>query len=45
MAYYFLDIFFTSLGDRGDIPPYLAAYFPLALLLSLGVARMSTVPT
>jgi lipopolysaccharide export LptBFGC system permease protein LptF len=45
MSYYFLDILFTSLGDRGDLPPYLAAYFPLVLLLSLGVARMATVPT
>jgi lipopolysaccharide export system permease protein len=45
MGYYFLDIFFTSLGDRGDLPPYLAAYSPLALLLSLGVARLSTVAT
>ncbi len=45
MSYYFLDIFFTSLGDRGDIPPYLAAYLPLALLLSLGVARVAMVPT
>lgn len=45
MAYYFLDIFFTSLGDRGDLPPYLAAYSPLALLFSLGVARLSTVAT
>ena len=45
MSYYFLDICFTSLGDRGDIPPFLAAYLPLALLLSLGVARLATVPT
>jgi lipopolysaccharide export system permease protein len=45
MAYYFLDIFFTSLGDRGDLPPFLAAYSPLALLFSLGVARLSTVTT
>jgi len=45
MSYYFLDIFFTSLGDRGDVPPLLAAYLPLAVLLSLGVARLATVPT
>jgi lipopolysaccharide export LptBFGC system permease protein LptF len=45
MAYYFLDIFFTSLGDRGDLPPFLAAYAPLALLFSAGVARLSTVAT
>jgi lipopolysaccharide export system permease protein len=44
-AYYFLDIFFTSLGDRGDIPALLGAYVPLALLLSLGTARVATVPT
>jgi lipopolysaccharide export system permease protein len=44
-SYYFLDISFTSLGDRGDIPPHFAAYFPLVLLLSLGVARTATVPT
>jgi len=45
MAYYFMDIFFTSLGDRGDLSPHVAAYFPLALLLSIGVARLCTVPT
>jgi lipopolysaccharide export system permease protein len=44
-AYYFLDIFFTSLGDRGDLPPFVAAYVPLALLLSLGIAKLATVPT
>ena len=44
-AYYFLDIFFTSLGDRGDLPALFAAWFPLAALLSLGLARLVTVPT
>jgi lipopolysaccharide export system permease protein len=44
-AYYFLDIFFTSLGDRGDLPPLFAAYFPLAVLLSFGIARTATVTT
>jgi lipopolysaccharide export LptBFGC system permease protein LptF len=44
-AYYFLDIFFTSLGDRGDLPPLFAAYFPLSLLLSAGIARVSTITT
>jgi lipopolysaccharide export LptBFGC system permease protein LptF len=45
MGYYFLDILFTSLGDRGDLPPHVAAYLPLALLLSLGVSRLSAVST
>ena len=45
LAYYCMDIFFTSLGDRGDLPAVFAAYFPLALLFSLGVARLATVPT
>ncbi|MHC4549028.1 MAG: LptF/LptG family permease [Planctomycetota bacterium] len=45
VIYYCLDIFFTSLGDRGDLPAIFAAYFPLAFLLSLGVARLATVPT
>jgi len=45
LGYYFLDILFTSLGDRGDLPAHVAAYFPIALLLSLGVARLATVPT
>jgi len=45
VIYYGLDIFFTSLGDRGDLPAIFAAYFPLALLLSLGIARLSVVPT
>jgi len=44
-CYYFLDIFFTSLGDRGDLPTLFAAWFPLATLLSLGIARLFTVPT
>ena len=41
-GYYLLDIFFSSLGDRGDLPPLMAAYLPLALLFSLGVARLTT---
>jgi len=41
-GYYLLDIFFTSLGDRGDLPPLMAAYLPLALVFSLGVARLAT---
>jgi lipopolysaccharide export system permease protein len=45
VVYYGLDIFFTSLGNRGDLPAVFAAYFPLALLLSLGVARLAVVPT
>lgn len=44
-GYYFLDIFFTSLGARGELPSVFAAYFPLAFLLSLGAARLVTVPT
>ncbi|MHC4342861.1 MAG: LptF/LptG family permease [Planctomycetota bacterium] len=45
VTYYFLDIFFTSLGDRGDIDPFLAAYLPLALFFSIGLARLVTVRT
>lgn len=44
-SYYFLDIFLTSLGDRGDLAPALAAYLPPALFLSAGIARLATVPT
>ncbi len=44
-AYYSLDIFLTSLGDRGDVPPMVAAYFPLALVVSIGAARLAAVPT
>jgi hypothetical protein len=44
-AYYSLDIFLTSLGDRGDLAPALAAYLPPALFLSAGIARLATVPT
>lgn len=43
--YYFGDIFFTSLGDRGDLAPVVAAYLPLSIFLSAGVARLATVPT
>jgi len=44
-SYYFLDIFLTSLGDRGEVPPVVAVWFPIALYLSLGVARLMTVRT
>jgi lipopolysaccharide export LptBFGC system permease protein LptF len=44
-GYYLLDVLFTSLGDRGDLPVLFAAWLPLAALLSLGVARLRTVPT
>ena len=44
-CYFFLDIFFSSIGDRGDLPPVMAAYFPLALLFSFGLARLLTVRT
>jgi lipopolysaccharide export LptBFGC system permease protein LptF len=44
-GYYFLDVLFTSLGDRGDLPALFGAYVPIALLLSLGVAKAATVPT
>jgi len=44
-SYYFLDVFLTSLGDRGDLPPTVAAYFPLALLVSIGASRLVSVPT
>ncbi|MGQ0613794.1 MAG: LptF/LptG family permease [Planctomycetaceae bacterium] len=41
-TFYFGDIFCTSLGDRGEIAPLFAAYLPLALFLSLGVAGLAT---
>ena len=41
-CYYFLDIFFSSLGDRGDLSPVMGAYFPLVLLFSIGTARLWT---
>jgi lipopolysaccharide export system permease protein len=44
-SYYFLEIFLTSLGDRGEIPAAVAVWFPLALYLSLGLARLLTVRT
>ena len=44
-CYFFLDIFFSSIGDRGDLPPVMAAYLPLALMFSFGMARMATVRT
>lgn len=44
-AYYMLDVFFSSLGARGDLPPVFASYFPLALLASFGIARLVVVPT
>lgn len=44
-SYYLLDVFFTSIGARGDLPPVFAAYFPLALLASFGIARLVVVPT
>ncbi len=44
-CYFFLDIFFSSLGDRGDLPPVMAAYLPLALMFSFGMTRMATVRT
>ncbi|MGH7161845.1 MAG: LptF/LptG family permease [Planctomycetota bacterium] len=44
-TYYFMDLFFTSLGDRGDLPPEMASYAPLLLFASLGAASLATVPT
>jgi len=44
-SFYFVDIFLTSLGNRGDIPVVLAVWFPIALYLSLGIARLFTVRT
>ncbi|MHC4937800.1 MAG: LptF/LptG family permease [Planctomycetota bacterium] len=44
-SYYFLEIFLTSLGDRGEIPAVVAVWFPIALYLSLGLARLMTVRT
>ncbi|MDH3590353.1 MAG: LptF/LptG family permease [Planctomycetota bacterium] len=43
--YYFMDIFFTSSGARGDIPVVFAAYFPIAFLVSFGLARLITLRT
>lgn len=42
---YVLDLTYTSLGDRGDLPPMVAAYLPVILLFSLGTAAYTTVPT
>jgi len=44
-SYYLLDIFLTSLGDRGDLAPALAAYGPVALYGSLGFARLFSLST
>ena len=44
-GFYFLSIFCTSMGDRGDLPPLIAAYFPAMLYLSIGVARLATIRT
>jgi lipopolysaccharide export system permease protein len=44
-SYYLLDIFFSSLGDRGDLSAVLAAYLPIAILFSLGVAAYTTLRT
>jgi len=44
-SFYFIDIFLTSLGDRGDVPAVLAVWFPIVLYLSLGLARLFTVRT
>ncbi len=44
-AYYFMDIFFTSAGARGDLPVVFCAYFPVAMLLSFGLARLLTLRT
>jgi len=44
-SFYFIDIFLSSLGNRGDIPAVLAVWFPIVLYLSLGIARLFTVRT
>jgi lipopolysaccharide export system permease protein len=44
-SYYLLDVFFTSIGARGDLAPVFAAYFPLVLLASFGISRLVVVPT
>ena len=44
-GFYFLSIFCTSMGDRGDLPPMVAAYFPPMLFLSVGIARLVTIRT
>lgn len=44
-SFYFIDIFLTSLGNRGDIPAVLAVWFPIVFYLSLGLARLFTVRT
>jgi len=41
-TFYFGDIFCTSLGDRGELSPLLAAYLPLTFFLSLGLAGLAT---
>lgn len=44
-SYYLLDIFCTSLGDRGDLAPVIAAYGPLAIFGSFGFARLLSLST
>jgi lipopolysaccharide export LptBFGC system permease protein LptF len=45
VSYYFVDIFLTGLGDRGEMPAVLSVWLPVALYLSLGVSRMFTIRT
>jgi lipopolysaccharide export system permease protein len=44
-TFYFIDIFLTSIANRGDLPAVLAVWFPIVLFFSLGLARLATLQT
>lgn len=44
-TYFFTDIFYTSLGGRGDLPPVVAAWLPNAFFGALGVALLARMRT
>ncbi|MEM8885305.1 MAG: LptF/LptG family permease [Planctomycetota bacterium] len=44
-TFYFLEIFMTSLGDRGELPPVVAVWFPSVLFFSIGLSRLMTIRT
>ena len=43
--YYFIDIFLTSIGNRGDLSPVIAVWLPIALFFSAGISRIATMRT
>ncbi len=44
-SFYVLDIFLTSVGNRGDLSPVLAVWLPVALFFSAGISRIATMRT